>query len=163
MRNLLFSFLAFIILTSVSNAQVLDKKIEIDSDELKYYSEENKAIFKGNVIAIHGDIKITTLECVVTFEKKSEDPNSTEKNNVKSIELKGSIIIETPKETIESNYGIYDMKSGVITLSGDVKLFQSNNTLVGDKLIHNVKTGESVLSSNGNNRVKAFIIPESKK
>lgn len=144
---------------SHASAEMLDKKVEIDSDELKYYTEQSKAVFKGHVVAVHGDITLHANECVVLFEKRDDESKD---NSVKSIELIDNVKIITPKEEIESRVGLYDTKKGTITLTGDVKLRQDKNTLYGDKLVHNVKTGESVLTSTSKKRVKAVIIPEDK-
>lgn len=158
MHKILALLFLFIFATS-ANAQQFNKKVEIDSDELKYFTEANKAIFKGNVVATQGEMKLYSNECVVLFEKKSE---KAEQNSVKSIELSGKVKIITLKEHIESDKGFYDTAKGTITLIGNVKLFQDKNTLYGDKLVHNVNTGESIITSSGKSRVKAVIIPQEK-
>jgi lipopolysaccharide export system protein LptA len=158
MRYIL-ALLVLFLFANLASAQQFNKKVEIDSDELQYFTEANKAVFKGNVIASQGDMKLYSNECVVLFEKKGE---KSEQNSVKSIELTGKVKIITPKEHIESDKGFYDTGKGTITLIGNVKLFQDKNTLYGDKLVHNVNTGESVITSSGKSRVKAVIIPQEK-
>jgi lipopolysaccharide export system protein LptA len=163
----------------------LDSDILINSDNLNFFLDQNKAIFEGKVEVFHGKTKLESDKLVVLFDKKKENNNSkpsntthTENDNtqhnkpvnrspqgaVSYIEALGHVILTTENDVITGDKGYYEVKKDTITLVGNVELKQNNNFLKGDKLVYNRITNESLLTSNktSTKRVIGRFIPEEK-
>ena len=140
--------------------------IEITSDTLKYYPNDKKAIFEGKVEAVRGNVKIACDKMVANLkdETKSlmEDKSNTldfSASKIDNIEILKNVIIYNGREKAQANRGKYMVDTNIITLYENVKLFQSNNELFGEKLVYNLSTGESLISSESNKRVKGLFTP----
>ncbi len=138
--------------------------IEILSDEVRYLNIEGKAIFTGNVVATQDDIIVKSKSMEVLFDKSNETKVKTDtKTNVQNggisiIYFKDNVDITTKNDHATAKNGEYDVKKGIFTLKGDVRLEQAGNVLTGDELIYIKNTGETLLKSKAGARVKAHII-----
>ncbi len=141
--------------------------IEILSDTLHYFPKENRAVFEGKVEATQKDLqmhcKIMTVLFVGKTPVQTADDHLPEDSKIKEIILEGDVVIISPKERAEAKRGEYIVETGVATLFDDVKLYQGESKLFGDKLVHNKNTGESLMTMNNHNkRVKGIFVPEGK-
>ena len=50
-----------------------------------------------------------------------------------------------PTQTARSNFAVYDLKKGVITMLGAVTLIQAGNTVNGGRLTINLDTGRAII------------------
>jgi lipopolysaccharide export system protein LptA len=136
--------------------------IEILSDEVRYLNEENKAIFIGDVVARQDDLVVKSKSMEVIFtkdESKKKAANGEAKTNISKIYFKGDVDITTKDDHATADNGEYDVKDGIFTLKGNVKLEQGGSILTGDELVHVKNTGESMLKSGKTGtRVKAHIV-----
>lgn len=136
--------------------------IEILSDEAQYYNADNKAIFKGNVVATQDDLVIKAPLMEVDLDRSNKSKEDAHAGVSKAF-LSGGVHISSNGDTATSETGEYDGKTGVIILRKNVVLTQKGNTMYGDELIYSSSTGESVLKrdpNNKNSRVRAHIIPK---
>jgi len=153
--------------------------ISINSDNLNFFLNENKAIFEGKVEVFHDDMKLESDKLIVLFNNKKDKnlsfPSPTletkenfttkqEKISVSNIEAIGNVVLTTQNEVVRGDKGFYDVKNETITLFGNVELTQNNNYLKGDKLIYNRITKERLLTSNKNYSKRVFgkFTPEEK-
>lgn len=136
-----------------------DEPIEILSDKVEYLRSQDKAKFKGNVIATQGDLKLQCLEMIVFFEEggiKTEKSN-TESNSIRLIELKDDVMINNLEDEARAKWGQYKVQEDIFELKGDVMLKQKDDVMYGDHLIYRRKTQEAVLNSSGKaNRVRGI-------
>lgn len=158
-----------------------DGPIEINSDKLNVFQEENKAIFEGHVVAIQGNVRLKSDKMIVyysqadkTAEKnaKPETASPMGNNSIKKIDVEGNVLFSSTEETASGTTGTYDVPEHTIYLNDNVVLTHGNNTLKGDKLTYNLQTGKSQLSGGsssatqatgkGSQRVHALFVPESK-
>jgi lipopolysaccharide export system protein LptA len=138
-----------------------DQPIEILSDMLRYIPDQNLAIFTGTVETTQGTMKLYCDIMRVEFYEKEKDLKTTGTNKIKKIYVDGNVILITPTERAESERGEYDEKSSLLYLFDNVRLYQGENLLKGDKLTYSTITGESLLSSNQiNKRVTGIFIPK---
>lgn len=155
------------ILSYEANAQLAHNKksnspIEILSDEAQYYNADNKAVFKGNVVATQDDLVIKVPLMEVDLDRSSKKGDDAH-GGVSKAFLSGGVQITSNGDTATSETGEYDGKTGVIILRKNVVLTQKGNTMYGDELIYSSSTGESVLKrdpKNKDSRVRAHIIPK---
>lgn len=154
-------------LAVTSQTNNLNDPIEIFSDTLHYFPKENRAVFEGKVEASQKDLHMRCKIMTVLFAGKTpaqtSDDHLPEDSKIKQIFLEGDVVIISPKERAEARRGEYVVETGVATLFDDVRLYQGESKLFGDKLVHNKNTGESLMTmTNHNKRVKGVFAPEDK-
>ncbi len=147
-QNLAESFSGF---SSDSN-----KPIDIESDTLEVQDQKKIAIFKGNVKAIQGDFKLRSKELEVKYA--GQNTPSSSNSEITQIKAQGKVLITTPqKQTATSDWALFDVKSNLITIGGNVVLSQGKNVLKGEKLVIDLKTGKSRFETG---RVKGKFTPK---
>lgn len=126
--------------TSFKDAKIDGSKpIDIKADTLTVRTEENVAIFKGNVDAVQDALSFKAEQMDVHYHKGSAD------GSLSKIEAQGDVLLTLPERTARSNKGRYDVDKGKVLLVGDVVLVHEDNTLRGDRFIYDLNTGESQL------------------
>tara|TARA_Y100001970_G_scaffold294354_1_gene451345 strand:- start:26202 stop:26732 length:531 start_codon:yes stop_codon:yes gene_type:complete len=139
--------------------------IEVLADQLEVKQDENKAIFRGNVDALQGDMLLRADILIVYYKNNNKNPDQP---GISSIDASGNVFVSSPTETAKGNNGIYDVDKSKIVLVGDVILTQGENVIKGEYLEMNLVTGESLVSrgpknSAGKDRVRGLFIPDRKK
>lgn len=146
------------------------KPVEITADSLEVLQEESKAIFTGDVQAKQGDLDIRAEKMTVYYKKDGKEQKN-DANKISKVEIDKNVFISTPGETAKGNKGIYDVDAGMITLEGDVTLTSLKNIVKGQKLVYNLKTGQSKIISNSSDsknaggkkeRVRGVFVPSGK-
>lgn len=162
--------------------------IDIESDALVVHDKEKYATFRGNVKAVQGTTTLRAKELNVHYvgggslapgnKEGGETTSSTKVADAKGggaakgdqaqitkIEAKGEVIITSDKDqTTSSDWALYDVAAQVVTVGGNVVLTQGQNVLKGDRLIIDLKTGESRFENTGNvaagGRIRALFMPK---
>lgn len=135
--------------------------IEITADTLEVMQNQQRAIFRGRVDALQGDLRLRADQLVVHYRDNKENPDQP---GISKIEADGNVFVSSPKETGKGAHGVYDVDRARIDLVGDVVLTQGKNVVKGDTLEMNLATGESKVSSGKTTggRVKGLFVPEKK-
>ena len=160
-----------------------DDPIDIESDVLTVYDTKKIASFQGNVKAVQGATTLRAAELDVYYvggtEKftgqeaetvpvadKGDKPDKKDGPDaqINKIEAKGSVVITTSDEqTTTSDWATYDVPANLVTVGGNVVLSQGQNVLKGDRLIIDLKTGESRFENTGTSetggRIRALFMP----
>ena len=84
---------------------------------------------------------------------------------ITKIEAKGDVIINSKDDqTTTSDWAVYDLPTQLVTVGGNVVLTQGKNVLKGDRLVIDLKTGESRFENTGNTaaggRIRALFMPK---
>ena len=80
-------------------------------------------------------------------------------NEVYRVEAFKNVVIKTEKDTARSNNGVYDLDTGIATLTGNVRLTKCDNQLNGEKAEINLNTGISkLLASTGTKKGRARVL-----
>ena len=61
----------------------------------------------------------------------------------------GGVTLRTPTETARSQYAIYDLPRGIVTMIGGVNLDQGSNHVQGGRLVLDLDTHRAVLDGGG--------------
>ena len=158
--------------------------IEISSDTLEVLQHENKAIFKGNVVAVQGKLRLKSDVMVVHYKQKKEEPGTGKPEPkpqappqpdqsqgamgaITRIDVEGNVFVASPEESAKGDKGDYDVETKTIHLFGDnVTLTRDKNILRGTALEYNLETGRSLLTNgtdvvNGKpgGRVRGVFVP----
>src|SRR6476620_5836876 len=156
-----------------------NEPIDIESDVLVVHDAQKYATFKGNVKAVQGSTTLRSRELDVHYVGSGSDnltkgpdttgatPAATAKpgdpkpagvgvggNNgtqISKIEARGEVIITSDQDqTTTSDWALYDVPAQLVTVGGNVVLMQGKNVLKGDRLVIDLKTGESRFENRGN-------------
>jgi lipopolysaccharide export system protein LptA len=92
-------------------------------------------------------------------------PGSNKDQRITKLEAKDGVVITSNKdETTTSDWAIYDFRSDLVTIGGSVVLTQGQNVLKGDRLVMDLKTGESHFENTGDTatggRIRALFMPK---
>ncbi len=84
---------------------------------------------------------------------------------ISKIEARGSVVITTDQDqTTTSDWALYDVPTQLVTVGGNVVLMQGKNVLKGDRLVIDLKTGESRFENQGDTatkgRIRALFVPK---
>jgi lipopolysaccharide export system protein LptA len=167
--------------------------IDIESDVLVVHDSQKYATFKGNVKAVQGTTTLRARELNVHYtgggdklltgqDKKAGEQAATETKvadakdgkggsadigtQITKIVAKGDVIITSENDqTTSSEWAIYDVPTQQVTVGGNVVLTQGKNVLKGDRLVIDLKTGESRFENTGNTavaggRIRALFMPK---
>jgi lipopolysaccharide export system protein LptA len=165
-----------------------DQPIDIESDTLTVYDAKKYATFKGNVKAVQGTTTLRAIELDVHYvggankltgqseetapvapqqatQQAKGDADSAE-SRINKIEARGSVVITSEDDqTTTSDWAVYDVPAGLVTVGGNVVLSQGQNVLKGDRLVIDLKTGESRFentgtAATGGRRIRALFMPK---
>ena len=169
--------------------------IDIESDVLVVHDAKKYATFKGNVKAVQGTSTLRSKELDVHYvgggsdsltsapgatgatanaDAKGGDPKAGggtglgDGTQISKIEARGEVIITNDQDqTTTSDWALYDVPAQLVTVGGNVVLTQGKNVLKGDRLIIDLKTGESRFENPGNavapSRIRALFMPKDAK
>jgi lipopolysaccharide export system protein LptA len=163
--------------------------IDIESDFLVVHDQQKYATFKGNVKAVQGTTTLRAKQLDVYYVGGGEQlatgqtqpaadsgasagtkPAASGGNSgaqITKIEAKGDVVITSGQDqTTTSDWALYDVPSQLVTVGGNVVLTQGQNVLKGDRLVIDLKTGESRFENPGNTasggRIRALFVPNDK-
>jgi len=163
-----------------------NEPIDIESDVLTVYDAKKYATFSGNVKAVQGTTTLRARELDVhyvgggdklTGQKGETVPVANQaakpgaqgaggSAQISKIEARGDVVITSEdNQTTTSDWALYDVPAQLVTVGGNVVLTQGQNVLKGDRLVIDLKTGESRFENTGNTaagggRIRALFMPK---
>ena len=114
--------------------------VDVKSETLEVYQNEQKAIFIGSVVAKQGDSTLHSARLTVFYDK-SDSPTPSQQSAIKRLEADGNVVVTSADQKATGSTGVFDMATNEATLSGGVVLTQGQSVIRGTKLIVNMKTG----------------------
>jgi lipopolysaccharide export system protein LptA len=136
---------AILVLTG-KKVRLLTLSDEVIADQqIEYWERKQMAVARGNAQVISKD-KNLKADVIVAYFKK----NKAGKSAVHRVEAFDNVIIKTAKEEATSDRGVYNVESGIATLSGSVNISQDRNNLEGCKAEFNMNSGISKMFSCAN-------------
>jgi lipopolysaccharide export system protein LptA len=94
--------------------------------------------------------------------------NGDDGTQISKIEARGDVVITSDQDqTTTSDWALYDVPAQLVTVGGNVVLMQGKNVLKGDRLVIDLKTGESRFENRGDTgtggRIRALFMPKDSK
>ncbi len=123
---------------------------------LQYWSNERVAVAEGSAVAVDNQKRKLYGDKLIAFFR--DDPNADTKKGAKKtssvampqgqgditlLQGFGNVRMETEKEIVRGDRGIYNIDTGIATIDGSVKITQNNSELGGGFAVVNVKGGTS--------------------
>lgn len=148
-----------------------DKPINIEADELEVDDAKKVATFKGTVSATQGDFNLKADELLVTYSAGSSNGKQEAGGglapgagaNIKRIDAKGNVKVTTQdNQEATSDWAVFDVEKQEVTIgvngNNNVVLAQGGNVLRGSKLVIDLATGRSNMTST--KRVQTLFTPK---
>lgn len=133
-------------------------------DRLEYWPVRDMAVARGNAMAVSGERRIRAE--VLSAHFLDDDGQETEDGRrLSHIEAFENVRITTAEEFARGDRGIYDARTEIAELFGDVKLTRGDNQLNGGYAEVNLVTGVSRLlaappGGEATQRVRGLLRPE---
>ncbi|MDY6407766.1 MAG: LPS export ABC transporter periplasmic protein LptC [Pseudomonadota bacterium] len=121
----------------------------------------------NQTITAEKDVRVTQNDRIITADKMVLDYLTKDQNpdtRIRQIEAFNHVVATSGTYRVTGDHGIYDPLRDMITVTGNVVLYQGTSHLNGEKATLNLKTGESHLlspkgSATPSGRVKGTLIP----
>jgi len=112
------------------------------SQQIEYWEKKRMAVARGNAFAVRADkrLRADVLAAYFRVDKKGE-------NKLYRVDAFDRVRVKTAKDIATSDRGVYNVESGVATLTGSVKLQRGENVLRGCTAEVNLNSGISKLYS----------------
>jgi len=145
--------------------------IQIDADSLEVFDQEQRAVYKGNVIVKQGETTMRAAKVTVFYDRrggtglstKTQAPPSSgvsDNTALKRVEAEGGVAIFSRDQVATGERGVYERSTDIVTLTGNVTLSKGQNVTRGQKLVYNVGTGVATMEAgSGGGRVSSSFAP----
>jgi lipopolysaccharide export system protein LptA len=114
--------------------------VDVKSETLEVYQNEQKAIFIGNVVATQGDSTLRSARLTVFYDNSGSQAPS-QSSAIKRLEADGGVVVTSADQKATGAKGVFDMAANQATLTGDVVLTQGESVIRGKQLVVDLKTG----------------------
>lgn len=121
-------------------------------DSLEYWDERQLAVARGEAIVVGSDGRLRAD--ILTAHIAKDD-----KQDIKQIDAFGNVLVSTGTGIARGDEGVYNPRTGIATLCGNVKITRGKNQMNGACAEVNLKTGISRLVGGGR-RVKGVFKPK---
>lgn len=166
-----------------------DQPVTIEADSLEIHDKDRYAVFLGNVVVKQGDSVMRSRELKVHYEgsmRGSQKGAGGEKDqkaaadsaksragqtvtndpaqSIRMIEATGGVIVTNKDQKATGDKGVFDMRTNLATISGNVVISQGPNVMRAEKLVVDMKTGFSRMEAgtkDGKQRVQGLFVPSS--
>jgi lipopolysaccharide export system protein LptA len=151
--------------------------VRISADAAEYFNKEGLVVFTGNVVAVQADSTISSERMDVSFEKTASaegkaptgigTPATAQRITMIVAEEKVSfrqVDPETKKERYATgDKGVYDVDQRRVTMSGNPRLWEGKNVIVGDEMIFYLEDKKVIVKGKVNLTVYPDDLKEGKK
>ena len=120
-------------------------------DTLEYWNDRQLAVARGEAIVVGSDGRLRADILTAHIAKSG-------KRDIEQIDAFGNVLVSTGTEIARGDEGVYNPRTEIATLCGNVKISRGKNQLNGACAEVNLKTGNSRLVGGGR-RVKGVFTP----
>lgn len=121
-------------------------------DTLEYWDQRQLAVARGEAIVVGSDGRLRADILTAHIAKSG-------KRDINQIDAFGNVLVSTGSEIARGDEGVYNPRTEIATLCGNVKITRGKNQLNGACAEVNLKTGRSRLVGRGG-RVKGIFEPK---
>jgi lipopolysaccharide export system protein LptA len=127
-------------------------------DRFEYWTKREIVVARGDAVVTEPGKRVSADLLTGYFATTPEG-----KRELRQVEADGHVVITDKSEVARGQKAIYDLKRGIATLSGGVKITRGQNQLNGEYAEVNLNTGVSRLlgaaKGKGDGRVHTLIVP----
>ena len=141
--------------------------ITITSDNLEYEYKDGVIVYRGEVLAVQGDIKVRSNELRITLAKSGDDKAeegaatlaSASSSKLDAVVASGNVRIDQGTRWAVGGKATFDQKNRTLVLTESPVLHDGPNEVVGDRVVVYLDEDRSVVEG-GRRRVKAVLFPD---
>lgn len=152
MKQLAASIFIFITVTVATVAIAADIPVKVQSASMKYFGDEFRSSFIGNVVATSAEYTLTADQADVYFSKD---------NKITAVRSKGNVSFKSSDILAVSNEAELDQRKKTIVLKGQVKVWQKDNYLEGESVVLSYDTKEISIDKGDSEKVTIIFNPDS--
>ena len=130
-----------------SSPTTRNQPVDITSDTLDIDQNTGRAVFRGNVLVIQGDMRLSATMVEVTY--------SEARDKIELVEATGDVLLVSGPDAAESQKAVYTPESGFVTMTGDGMLTQGQNAMSSEKMTVDLVKGTAQLIG----RVRTILVP----
>lgn len=136
--------------TTAFGAMTADTKAPVDlsADSLQVDQKTGHAVFSGNVVIGQGDMRLGAQKVVVEYVPG-------DRRKIARLHASGNVTLVSGPDAAEAAEAVYEVETGVITLTGDVVMAQGQNVLSGNRMTVDLAQG----SARVDGRVRSVLQP----
>ncbi len=150
-----------VMVLSGGTVRLVSKSDTITADrQIEYWETRRMAVARGNATAVRGDRRLRA-DVLVAHLRGDADTARVER-----VDAYDNIRIATEQDDVTADRGVYQVETGIVTLSGTVTLTRGKSRLTGCGATVNLRTGVSRMRScadaarTGQGRVRGVLVPE---
>jgi lipopolysaccharide export system protein LptA len=143
-------------------------------DALEYWPQRRMAVARGDATVETPGRRIRADTLVAWFLEASpvppagqpapqtaqRPPGQPDTGRLDKVEAFNNVVIRTEAETVQGDRGVYNARTGIALLGGQVRITRGQNQLNGALAEVNLRTGVSRLLSGPDARVTGLVVPQ---
>ncbi len=151
-------------LSGGDDLRLVSEDTEVRADRhLEFWPEKQVLYARGNASAVQKDNRLDAETLTAFFAENAEG-----KTELTRIEASENVKVTTPEEVLRADEGVYNLETGIATLTGSVKITRGRNQLNGCRGEVDMNKGVSKIfgckpGASGAPRVRGLIHPDSDK
>ena len=114
--------------------------IEITADSLEVREAERRAIFRGEVVAGQGKLRLTANLLNVFYAQEGGGEGGAS-GRIERVRAEGDVFLSSGAETARGEWAEYDVTKGEVTMGGGVTLAQGDNAVSGERMFVDLNAG----------------------
>lgn len=135
-------------------AVAAESTTEITADKWVVNEGAREATFSGNVVIKQSDLTVRAALVVVHYGAGGA-------SDLQDFEATGNVRIQQPQQSARGDRAIYNPKTRILRLRGNVEVTNDAGTISGPELIVDIANGTSEFSSqSGGGRVTGIFTPQ---
>jgi lipopolysaccharide export system protein LptA len=142
--------------------------IKIEADRLDVFDKEQRAVYKGNVVAVQGESTMRCAELTILYEQRRAQgvkpaPAAAGQGDgaIRRIDCRGPVTIVSRTQTATGDNAVFDRTANRILLTGNVALSDGPNVTTGERIVYDLNTSIANVETNPGGRVRGLFVPGS--
>jgi LPS export ABC transporter protein LptC len=134
------------------------KPIDIDAEQLDVNNGAKTATFRGDVIALQGDITFKTSEMIAHYtgdiniadatEPAKKSKNAKSETELTHIEAKKNVtVLSKDGQSVQGDWATFDAKANTVVVGGEVILSKGGSMVRGSRMNIDLTTGENTIET----------------
>ena len=155
---------AVVVLTGDHLKMTTPQDIVTARDTLEYWEDKHQLVARGDAVAIRAEKRIQADLLVADFAE-----NKQKQMVVQVAHGYDHVVLTTPTDVVTGDRADYVVETGIVTVTGSVKITRGNNQSNGNYAVVNLNTGISKLLAGppggkpADRQVRALLVPSPKK
>ncbi|HJU15993.1 MAG TPA: LptA/OstA family protein, partial [Stellaceae bacterium] len=131
-------------------------------DSLEWYEQKQIAVARGDAVAVRGDKRIRADVLTAYLSRDDSAPAAgqaarkaraapedigAETSRIERIDAQGNVIVSTDTDVGRGDYGVYNAKTGIVTLLGNVTITRGEDAIRGQYAVVDLNQNVSRMMS----------------